>query len=122
MSSPLPPCRKRSIPAITARAPRGARSQPGSRTAVFALEPDIAIAIDVTWATEVPGGDAKLHGKIELGSGAAIMRGPVANTHISDLLTEVAEAEGITHCFEIYTGRTMTDADALFVSRGGVPT
>src|SRR5579862_2161858 len=94
----------------------------GSRTATFSLEPDVAIAIDVTWATEIPGGDPKLHGKVELGSGAAITRGPVVNTHVSELLAKTAEDEKIPHCFEIYTGRTMTDADAVFVSRGGVPT
>ncbi|HEY3921840.1 MAG TPA: M20/M25/M40 family metallo-hydrolase [Gaiellaceae bacterium] len=94
----------------------------GSRTAAFSLEPDVAIAIDVTWATEIPGGDPKLHGKVELGLGAAITRGPVVNTRVSDLLAETAEEEKIPHCFEIYTGRTMTDADAVFVSRGGVPT
>ena len=94
----------------------------GAKTAAFSLEPDIAIAIDVTWATEVPGGDPKVHGKVELGLGAAITRGPVVNTGVSDLLAETAEAEKIPHCFEIYTGRTMTDADAVFVARGGVPT
>jgi putative aminopeptidase FrvX len=94
----------------------------GSRTAAYSLEPQVALAIDVTWATEIPGGDPKLHGKIELGSGAAIMRGPVASPLVADLLAEVAEAEGINHCFEVYTGRTQTDADAVYVSRGGVPT
>jgi endoglucanase len=94
----------------------------GAQTATYSLDPQVAIAIDVTWATEVPGGDPKLHGKIELGSGAAIMRGPVASTVVSDLLAETAEAEGIPHCFEIYAGRTQTDADAVFISRAGVPT
>src|SRR5438874_8791489 len=31
----------------------------GARTAAFALDPDVAIAIDVTWSTEVPGGNPK---------------------------------------------------------------
>jgi putative aminopeptidase FrvX len=94
----------------------------GARTAAFSLDPQVALAIDVTWATDVPGGQPKRAGKIELGSGAAIMRGPVANPIVSDLLAEVAEAEGIDHCFEIYADRTQTDADAVFVARGGVPT
>lgn len=94
----------------------------GAQTAAFSLAPDVAITIDVTFATEVPGGDPKLHGKVELGSGAAITRGPIASTVVSDLLAEIAEADGIPHTFEIYAGRTMTDADAVFVARGGVPT
>jgi putative aminopeptidase FrvX len=94
----------------------------GARTAAFALDPQVAIAIDVTWTTDVPGGNAKRVGKIELGGGAAITLGPVAHTGVSDLLRETAEAEGIAHCVEVYSDRTNTDADAVHVSRGGVPT
>ena len=36
----------------------------GARTAVYALEPDVAIVIDVTDATDVPGGDPKVHGEL----------------------------------------------------------
>ncbi len=94
----------------------------GARTAAFSLDPDVAIAIDVTYATDVPGGDPKTAGKIELGSGAAIGRGPILNTGVSDLLAAAAEAEGIAHTFEVLTNRTHTDADAVHVSRAGVPT
>ena len=73
----------------------------GARTAAFSLEPDVAIAIDVTYATDVPGGDPKAAGKIELGSGAAIARGPILNTGVSDLLAQAAEEEGIAHTFEV---------------------
>jgi putative aminopeptidase FrvX len=89
---------------------------------VFGLEPDVALAIDVTHATDVPGGDAKVAGKVELGSGAAITRGPVVNRHVSDLLADVAEEEGIAHTFEVYTGRTLTDADTVHIARSGIPT
>ena len=94
----------------------------GARPAAYALDPQFAIAIDVTWATDVPGGDPKRAGKVELGAGAAITVGPVLNKVLSDLLVEVAEAEGIAHCFEVNANRTMTDADDVNVSRGGVPT
>jgi endoglucanase len=94
----------------------------GARTAAFSLDPQVAIAIDVTWATDVPGASAKASGKVEIGDGAAISLGPVVNTHVSDRLREVAEREGIAHCFEVESGRTFTDADAVHVARGGVPT
>ena len=94
----------------------------GARTAAFALEPTVAIAIDVTWATDIPGGNPKLAGKIDLGSGAAITRGPMINSHIFDLLVQVAEDDDIPHTIEVATDRTMTDADQIHVSRGGVPT
>jgi len=94
----------------------------GARAAAFSLDPDVAIAIDVTYATDIPGGDPKAAGKIDLGSGAAIGRGPILNTGVTDLLVDVAEAEGVPHTFEVLTNRTHTDADAVHVSRAGVPT
>jgi putative aminopeptidase FrvX len=94
----------------------------GARTAAFALEPQVAIAIDVTWATNVPGGNARRIGKVELGGGAAVAMGPVVNVIVSDLLRAVAEEDGIPHCVEVYSDHTMTDADVLHISRAGLPT
>jgi endoglucanase len=94
----------------------------GARTAAFGLEPDVALAIDVTHATDVPGGNPKLGGKVELGSGAAIERGPIINKHVFDLLVRAAEEEEIAHVFEVSTRMTRTDADDIHISRGGVPT
>jgi endoglucanase len=94
----------------------------GARTAAFALDPRVAIAIDVTWATDVPGANPNRAGRVELGSGAAITRGPVVNPRVCELMVAAAEAEGIPYCFEVYAGATHTDADAVHVARGGVPT
>jgi endoglucanase len=94
----------------------------GARAAAFGLDPQVAIAIDVTWATNVPGGNPKRIGKVELGGGAAIAMGPVVNVVVSDLLRATAEEEGIPHCVEVYSNHTMTDADVLHVSRAGIPT
>jgi putative aminopeptidase FrvX len=94
----------------------------GARAAAFGLEPQVALAIDVTWATDVPGGDPRRAGRVELGSGAAITRGPVVNPRVSDLLIEAAEAEAIPYTVEVYSGATHTDADDVFTARAGVPT
>jgi len=94
----------------------------GARTAAYALDPQVAIAIDVTWATNVPGGNPKRIGRVELGGGAAIAVGPVVNVIVSDLLRAAAEEEGIPHCVEVYSDSTMTDADVLHITRAGVPT
>ena len=94
----------------------------GARTAVFALDPQVALAIDVTWTTDVPGGNPKRVGRIVLGGGAAVTLGPVVSTVVSDLIREAAEAEGIAYAVEVYSDRTQTDADVLHISRGGVPT
>jgi endoglucanase len=94
----------------------------GARTAAFGLDPQVAIAIDVTPATDVPGGDARRAGRIELGMGAMIARGPTLNKNVSELLGEAAEAEGIPHAWEIYSRTTSTDADEIHLVRAGVPT
>ena len=41
----------------------------GARTTVFALQPHVALAIDVTGATDVPEGDPKTDGEAKLGAG-----------------------------------------------------
>jgi putative aminopeptidase FrvX len=94
----------------------------GARTAAYGLDPQVAIAIDVTPATDYPGGDARRAGKIELGMGAMIARGPTLNKYVTELLGEAAEAENIPHAWEIYTRTTSTDADEIHFTRAGIPT
>jgi putative aminopeptidase FrvX len=94
----------------------------GARTAAFGLDPQVALAIDVTPATDVPGGNPRAAGKIEFGMGAMIARGPIINRHVSELLGRAAEEEGIAHAFEIYSRTTSTDADEIHLSRAGIPT
>jgi endoglucanase len=94
----------------------------GARTAAYGLDPQVAIAIDVTPATDYPGGDARRAGKIELGMGAMIARGPTLNKHVTELLGEAAEAEGIPHAWEVYARTTSTDADEIHFTRAGIPT
>ncbi len=94
----------------------------GARTAAYAVDPDFALAIDVTPATDVPGGDARRAGAAKLGDGAIIGRGPTLNKRLVDLLVETADAEGIPHAFEVYTSATHTDADEMHLVRAGIPT
>jgi putative aminopeptidase FrvX len=94
----------------------------GARAAAFGLDPSVAIVVDVTPATDYPGGDPKRAGRIDLGAGAMIARGPTLNKHVTDLLGEVAEAEGIAHAYEVYSSETSTDADEIHLARAGVPT
>ncbi len=94
----------------------------GSRTSAFALEPDAAIVVDVTHATDAHGVDVKEAGKHELGSGPVISRGSTLNHGLFELLRETAEAEKIPFTVEASARATGTDADAVHTTRGGVPT
>jgi endoglucanase len=94
----------------------------GSHTTSYALSPDVALVIDVTHATDAPGVDEKENGRHPLGSGPAIVRGSSLNPRVYELLVAAAEAEGIPYTVEA-TGRyTGTDADAVTLSRAGIPT
>jgi endoglucanase len=94
----------------------------GARTAAFGLDPHAALVVDVTPATDVPGGDVRRAGRIELGAGAMIARGPTLNKKVTDLLGDVAAADAIPHAFEVYSRTTHTDADEFHLARAGVPT
>jgi putative aminopeptidase FrvX len=94
----------------------------GSRTTSFGIEPDVALAIDVTRATDIRGGDHEDEGKIVLGGGPTLTRGPTIHPDVFELLHDTAQAEGIPFDVEVTRGNTWTDADAVYLSRGGVPT
>lgn len=94
----------------------------GARVAAYTLRPGVAIAIDVTYATDTPAGDvAKDGGDHRLGGGPALFRGPTIHPRVHDLLVEAARAAEIDHTIEIGT-RTNTDADEVFDVAGGIPT
>lgn len=94
----------------------------GSRTSSFSLAPDAAIVVDVTHATDAPGIDVKESGKHELGSGPVITRGSTLHPALFELLCAAGEAEGIAFTIDASGRHTGTDADAVHLSRGGVPT
>lgn len=93
----------------------------GAQAAAHALRPEVAIAIDVTYATDVPGDDPATGGHHVLGGGAAIFRGPAVNPRVFELLVEAAQAEAIRHTVEAGM-KTYTDADATFAAGEGIPT
>ena len=94
----------------------------GARTSVFALEPQVALAVDVTDTTDIPEGDPKVAGEAMLGEGPVINRGSTINPKVFELLVEAAEAEGISFSINVSTGTTSTDMDAAHVSRAGLAT
>jgi putative aminopeptidase FrvX len=94
----------------------------GSRTSAFSLEPDAAIVVDVTHATDAPGVEVKEAGKHELGTGPVLSRGSTLHPGLFELLHDTAEREQIPFTVEAIGRNTGTDADAVHLSRGGVPT
>ncbi len=94
----------------------------GARTSAFAVQPDLAIVVDVTHATDAPGVDEKELGSHSLGSGPVIYRGATLSPKVFELLVETAEEEGIEHTVGATGNSTSTDADAVQFARSGIPT
>jgi len=94
----------------------------GARVMAYGLEPDIAVVVDVTHATDAPGVDPGELGDHGLGSGPVITRGAIVSRAVNDLLDEVAKAEGIECTTEASGRSTGTDADTVHLSRTGVAT
>ncbi len=67
----------------------------GARSSAVTLEPDVAIVVDVTHATDYPGIDKRKHGDYRLGGGPVISRGASVSEVVFELLATTAEAEGI---------------------------
>jgi len=93
----------------------------GAATAAHDLEPDAAIAIDVTFATDQPDVSEKDSSEIHLGKGPAVARGPRLNAGVERLLEKAARKKKIPLQYELLEGRTGTDGDPIYRSRGGVP-
>jgi putative aminopeptidase FrvX len=94
----------------------------GARTSAFALEPDLAIVVDVTFATDQPGIELGPMTKHPLESGPVIARGTALHPRVTELLHDTAESEGLPFTVESLGRQTGTDADAVHASRTGVPT
>ena len=94
----------------------------GAQTSSYTLQPDVAIVVDVTHETASPGVDVSEIGKHEFGSGPIIERGSVLNPVVFELLHDAAEAGEIPFTLAASARSTGTDADAIHLSRSGIPT
>ncbi len=94
----------------------------GARSSAHQLEPDVAIVIDVTHATDYPGIEKRKHGDYRLGGGPAISRGASVSELVFELLVETAETEKIPFKIEAASRDTHTDAEAIFNAHRGVAT
>jgi endoglucanase len=97
----------------------------GARVSAFAIEPDVALALDVCVATDFPGAES-VHMDIKLGKGPAITivdasgRGLIATKNIVKWLRETAEKYNIPYQLEVAEGGT-TDATAIQLTKSGIP-
>ena len=92
----------------------------GAKTAAYALEPDFAVAVDVTVAGDTPNGQAL---PMKLGAGPAVKlrdASVICHRRIVEWLTGTAEAHKIPYQREILESGG-TDAGSIHLTRAGVP-
>lgn len=92
----------------------------GAYFAAAGLSPNMAIAVDVTFATDYPGSSSN-HAVIELDGGPVLAKGAPINRKINRLLEQSAERRGIPVQYELTPRKTGTDADMIRTTGRGVP-
>jgi len=93
----------------------------GAQMVGFDLDPDAAIAVDVTHATDNPDVKGKHKGPVELGAGPVVSRGSANHPKVVDLARQAAEGADVDIQLQATGTRTGTDADAFYTSRNGIP-
>ncbi|MFC6733186.1 MULTISPECIES: M20/M25/M40 family metallo-hydrolase [unclassified Haladaptatus] len=93
----------------------------GAKMIAHDLNPDVAIAVDVTHATDSPDAPSNKGGDISLGEGPVVARGSANHPTVVDLARQAAEKAEIDVQLQAAGSFTGTDADAFFTTRGGIP-
>lgn len=94
----------------------------GAQTSAFGVDPHVAVAVDVTHATDCPTISKKQEGEIKLGAGPVIYRGPNMNPVVTERLIEAAESRGIPYQLAAIGRATPNDANTIQITRAGVAT
>ncbi len=90
----------------------------GSVTCSYAVNPDFAIAIDVTHATTPD----ESKGTFKCGVGPVVCVGPNIHDNLADNFKKVLKSEDISFETEVEGGNTGTDAWSIQTAREGIPT
>jgi putative aminopeptidase FrvX len=94
----------------------------GALISASRVNPQMAIAVDVTFATDHPSMEKKEHGEHKLGGGPVLTRGSIVSPVVFSLLRSVAERHQIPFTVHAAGRDTSTDADAIHIAREGIAT
>ena len=93
----------------------------GARQIAYTLKPDVALVVDVTHATDYPTVSQPQHGDIKIGKGPTITHGGSSHAEVVARIEKVAHARKIKLQHEAMSSSSGTDTDAIFWTRGGIP-
>jgi endoglucanase len=94
----------------------------GARVAAQSVHAQMAIAVDVTFATDHPGTKKEEIGEHSIGGGPVLTRGSVVSPVVYRLLADTARRLEIPFSIHAAGRFTSTDADAMHLAREGVAT
>ncbi len=94
----------------------------GSRTGAYGVDPQIAIAVDVTFTSDHPGTSKQELGEIKLNGGPVITIGGNINPQVYRMLTRAASEKGLSVQIDAQPSHTSTDTDVIQVTRAGIAT
>ena len=95
----------------------------GAQTSAFGINPQVGIAVDVGFATEVPGISANQYGELIMGKGTGLSRNADNNPPLLRRIMRIGDEKGIP--YQLETGHRATggtDTALIQMSRGGVAT
>jgi endoglucanase len=93
----------------------------GARQIAYTLEPDVALVVDVTHATDYPTVSQAQHGDIRVGHGPSLTHGGPNHAEVVGRLEKIARAQRISLQHEAISSSSGTDTDVIFWTRGGIP-
>jgi endoglucanase len=92
----------------------------GARQIAYSLNPDLALVVDVTHATDCPTVNKAQHGDVTLGGGPTLTHGGCNHPEVVTRLEKVARARRIPLQHEAMSATSGTDTDVIFWTRGGI--
>jgi endoglucanase len=94
----------------------------GALICASCVNPQMAIVVDVTFATDHPNVEKKEVGDSKMGGGPVLTRGAVVSPVVFSLLRDTAEQQKIPFALHASGRDTGTDADAIHIAREGIAT
>ena len=94
----------------------------GAGVCANCLGPQMALVVDVTFATDHPQVEKKEIGEAKIGGGPVLARGSIISPVVFNLLRKTAEKKKMPYVVHAAGRDTSTDADAIHIAREGVAT
>lgn len=94
----------------------------GGITAASGINPDYAIVIDATHATDYPSVKTTLYGEVSLGKGASIGISPDSDEEFRSRLIKKTRRGAYSYQLEVHPNASGTEARAIQLQHGGIKT